>query len=170
MKQTRLNPRIRAATSDDLADLDRLMARAYPALLKHDYKPSTLVSALPLITRAQPALLISGRYFVAEIDDTIVAAGGWSFATPGGQPGARGVGHVRHVVCSPDRTRQGVGRALMSNVMLHAKGSGVGRLECLSTRTAAPFYAALGFEDLGPVDLPLAPAIMFPCVAMRLQI
>lgn len=166
MRDAPLNPRVRAATLEDTGAIDLLMARSYPALLRPDYPPSTLVMALPHIVKAQPALLSSGHYFVAEIAGEIVAAGGWSFAHPGGKPGVRGVGHVRHVVCAPERTRQGVGRSLMANVAVQAKGSGVARLDCLSTRTAAPFYAALGFETRGEVDLQLAPGIVFPCIAM----
>lgn len=170
MAETLLHPHVRIASPADLSAVDTLLARSYPALLKADYPPSTLVTALPLISRAQPSLLSSGSYFVAEIDDEVVGAGGWTFAAPGGKPGARGVGHIRHVVTAPDQIRNGIGRALMSNVMLHAKGSGVMQLECLSTRTAVPFYAALGFVELGPVDIALRPGISFPAIAMRAQI
>ena len=43
-------------------------------------------------------------------------------------------------------------------------------MECLSTRTAEPFYAAQGFKSLGPVDLALAPGIVFPAIPMRRSI
>jgi hypothetical protein len=44
---------IRATTKRDIAAVDALLARAYPRLLKGDYPPSTLVMAVPLISRAQ---------------------------------------------------------------------------------------------------------------------
>ncbi|MGX9354888.1 GNAT family N-acetyltransferase [Roseobacteraceae bacterium S113] len=167
MSETLIHPKVRLAQADDLNAVDALLSRSYPVLLKPDYAPSVLVTALPLISRAQPALLNSGSYFVAEIDGAIVGAGGWTFAAPGGKPGTRGVGHVRHVVSSHLHARRGVGRALMSNVMLHAKGSGVAKMDCLSTLTAVPFYESLGFRALGPVDVALRPGITFPSVQME---
>jgi len=69
---------IRPSTGDDLAATDALLARSCPKLLKADYPPSTLVLALPLISKIQPALLRSGTYYVAETEATIVGAGGWT--------------------------------------------------------------------------------------------
>jgi hypothetical protein len=51
--------------------------------------------------------------------------------------------------------------------MAQAAEAGVRRLDCLSTRTAAPFYAALGFVALGPVEVALRPGIAFPAVRME---
>jgi len=59
-----------------------------------------------------------------------------------------------------------VGRALMAHVFAMARAAGVVRLDCLSTRTAVPFYAAMGFVTQGPVTVPLGPGIDFPAVAM----
>ena len=54
----------------------------------------------------------------------------------------------------------------MARVEAQARDAGITRLECLSTRMAVPFYAALGFRVLGPVEVPLRPGIVFPAVAM----
>jgi N-acetylglutamate synthase-like GNAT family acetyltransferase len=59
-----------------------------------------------------------------------------------------------------------VGRLLMERVFGTAREAGVQRMECLSTLTAVPFYRALGFLEVGPVTVPLAPGIDFPAVAM----
>ena len=69
---------LRAAKLADIGQVDDLLARSYPRLLRPDYPPSMLVLALPLITKAQPGLLRSGRYFVVEDGDRVVAAGGWT--------------------------------------------------------------------------------------------
>lgn len=167
MTEILVNPRVRLAELDDLMAIDALLAASYPVLLKPDYKPSVLVTALPLISRAQPGLIASGSYFVAELGGELVGAGGWTFQAPGGRPGTRGVGHIRHVVTSHRHVRHGIGRALMSNVILHAKGSGAFKLDCLSTITAVPFYAHMGFVDIGPVDVQLRPGITFPAVRME---
>ena len=66
---------VRVATPSDLAAVDDLLSRSYPALLKRDYPPSILVTVLPLISKANPALLRSGSYYVAELDGIVVGAG-----------------------------------------------------------------------------------------------
>jgi GNAT superfamily N-acetyltransferase len=158
---------IRRARPGDLAAVDRLLARSYPRLLAADYPPSVMVLAVPIIARARPELLASGRYLVAlDAAGTVVAAGGWSIAPPVGGAALGYLGHVRHVATDPDVVRQGIGRRLMHEVMADAAQAGVRRMDCLSTRTAVPFYAALGFRVLGETEVPLRPGISFPAVRM----
>ena len=171
---------LRRARLADLPAVDRLLQRSYPRLLKADYPPSTLVLCLPIIARARPELFQSGRYFVAEDEEgRLIGAGGWSGAAPegGGLAGERAedvpgteIGHVRHVAVDPDRLRAGVGRALMSEVFVDALRHGLRWLDCLSTRTAVPFYQSLGFRVLHEVEIGLAPGIAFPAVRMMRQI
>ncbi|TAG11800.1 MAG: GNAT family N-acetyltransferase [Rhodobacterales bacterium] len=157
---------LRIANAGDLATVDRLLSRSYPQLLAPDYPPSVLVLAVPRIARARPELLASGTYFLAEDSEgRLLAAGGWTPSAPTGDS-PRDTGHVRHVATDPDALRQGVGRALMTRVMLDARGAGMLWLDCLSTRTAVPFYTALGFRTLGPIEVQLAPGISFPAVRM----
>ncbi|MBS0565750.1 MAG: GNAT family N-acetyltransferase [Proteobacteria bacterium] len=151
---------LRRAVPGDLGAVERLLQRSYPKLLAADYPPSLMVMAVPLLARAQPGLLASGRYFVAEgAGGRMLAAGGWS----GGRDGQ---GEVRHVATDPDATRRGIGRALMEAVLGDARAAGVSRMLCLATRTAVPFYRALGFEEVGPVLIGLRPGIEFPAVRM----
>jgi len=140
---------LRRATPDDLSALDLLLLRSYPRLLKADYPPSTLVTALPIIVRARPELLASGRYFVAVDgkDGQLLGAGGYSHAAPAPRGVAHGqreerTGHIRHVVTDPDRLRAGIGRAVMTCVLMAAGAEGVTVFDCLSTRTAVPFWPA----------------------------
>ena len=149
---------VRVATMSDLAAVDDLLARSYPAHLKPDYPPSVLVTILPLISRANPALLRTGSYFVAESGGSVVGAGGWTSGSPIGLHGQDDLGHVRHVVTDHRRTRAGIGTSLMTHVFETAMASGMTRLEALSTRTAVPFYEALGFVGEGEVQVPLGPA------------
>ena len=161
---------IRPANSGDLAAIDALLGRSYPILLKEAYPPSVLVTAIPLISRAQPRLLATGTYFVVSEGKEIVGAGGWTRAAPG--TGARqrsDVGHIRHVVTDHRRVRSGIGRSLMTHVLGDAWGAGIRRMECFSTLVAVPFYEAVGFEALGPIMLNLRPGIDFPAVHMRLR-
>jgi GNAT superfamily N-acetyltransferase len=158
---------LRRTTPADLAALDLLFSRSYPALLKADYPPSTLVMALPLISRAQPRLVGSGSYWCAQAEGTIVAAGGWSWAGPQGGASPTHMAHVRHVVTDHRHVRKGIGRALMEHVLDDARRAGARLLDCQSTLTAVPFYAALGFREVGPVVVTLRPGIEFPAVRMQ---
>ena len=164
---------IRVARPSDLSAVDLLLARSYPRLLRADYPPSVMVLALPIIARARPDLLASGRYYLAfGADGVLLGAGGWSSSAPTQsdlpEAGLRtgGVGHVRHVATDPAAVRQGVGRAVMTAVFDAAIRASVPRMECLSTRTAVPFYASLGFQAIGAVDVPLRAGIVFPAVQM----
>ncbi len=164
---------IRIAQRADLAAVDTLLARSYPKLLSADYPPSVIVTALPIISRARPELLASGRYYLAFSEaGQLLGAGGWSAGAPGpsdhpvGQVPVGRVGHVRHLATDPGAVRQGVARALMQVVFTAASAAGVTQMECLSTRTAVPFYEAVGFRVLGPVEVPLRAGIVFPAVQM----
>jgi len=163
---------IRTGVPTDLAALDALLARSYPILLKPDYPPSVMVTALPLIAQANPALLRTGTYFVAETPEgALVGAGGWTRAGPAGATAGRaGIGNIRHLVTDHRRLRSGIARAIMDRVFLSARAARVSRLECLSTRTAVPFYRSVGFEAIGEVEVALRPGIGFPAVAMRRDI
>lgn len=161
---------VRVTTAADLAAVDALLARSYPMLLKADYPPSILVTAIPLISKAQPALLTSGRYYVVEDESGIVGAGGVTASPPRGWRAEATTGHIRHVATDPARTRQGIGRRLMAHLFEVARGDGLTRLEALSTRTAVPFYAAQGFAEIAAVSVELRPGIDFPSVLMQREL
>jgi GNAT superfamily N-acetyltransferase len=160
---------LRRTTWADLAAVDALLATSYPRLLAPDYPPSILVMALPIMSRAQPELLTSGRYFVVLDGAQVVGAGGWSSHAPKG-PGAAATGHVRHLVTDYRHQRRGIARALITRVLVEARAAGMMRMECVSTRTAVPFYTAMGFARLQDVLVPLRPGIDFPAVQMEMAL
>ncbi|MEJ6392216.1 GNAT family N-acetyltransferase [Gymnodinialimonas sp. 2305UL16-5] len=158
---------IRITSAADLPAVDALLTASYPVLLKPDYAPSTLVTCLPLITRARPELLRSGSYFMAhEGDGRALAAGGWTHNAPQGGVGPRDVGHIRHVVTHPKATRRGLARSILERCFATARASGVRWMMCQSTRTAEPFYSAMGFQRRGEIEIMLRPGIGFPAVEM----
>ncbi|MCA3443909.1 MAG: GNAT family N-acetyltransferase [Rhodobacter sp.] len=160
---------LRPGTPADLAEVEVLPGRSDPRLLAADYPPSVMVLALPVIARARPELLASDIWWLAqEADGRIVGAGGWTRAAGPTATGDDddGTGYVRQVVTDAACVRQGIGRALMAQVMAQAQAAGVRRLDCLSSRTAVPFYASLGFQERGAVEAPLRPGIDFPAVRM----
>jgi len=160
---------IRPTRAADLTALDALFSRSYPALLKQDYPPSTLVTALPLIARAQPRLVTSGTYFMAESDGDVLGAGGWTWGAPqgGGALGPRDMAHVRHVVTDHRHTRKGIARRLFGTIFQTARQAGVGLLDCQSTLSAVPFYTAMAFHPIGPIEISLRPGISFSAVRMQ---
>lgn len=161
-------PTLRTATHADIAAVDALLVRSYPILLKPDYPPSVMVSIVPLISRAQPALVTCGTYFVVEVESSVVAAGGWTDAGPRGGRREAALCHVRHVVTDARATRQGHGRSLMSHIMTTARAAGNSRIEALSTLTAVPFYDAMGFVARGEVAVPIG-ATRLPFQAVQME-
>ncbi|WP_299730169.1 GNAT family N-acetyltransferase [uncultured Tateyamaria sp.] len=156
---------IRPTTKADLAAVDALLARTYPKLLKADYPPSVLITALPIISRARPELLVCGTYYVAEQEGRILGAGGWTRDRKRAD-----LGHIRHVVTDNRALRRGVGRSLMQRCFDEARSAGVVEMECWATRTAVPFYKAVGFVQVGLIDVPLAEGIVFPSVRMMREL
>lgn len=154
---------VRLADRDDIAAVDGVLARSYPRLLKNDYPPSVLVTALPLISRAQPGLITCGSYFVAvSPSGQIIGAGGW---TP--RRGVPGQGDVRHLATDDRHVRRGVGRALMAAIHGHACAAGITHMDCKATRTAVPFYAAMGYRRVHDMTVDLRAGIGFPAVRME---
>lgn len=163
---------IRATTRQDIPAVDALLAASYPILLKPDYPPSVLVTALPLISRAQPGLVTCGTYYGVFEGDLLVGAGGWTRAHPGRAGDITGaIAHIRHVVTDHKRVRQGIGRSLMDHVFRQAHAAGIDVLHCQATRTAVPFYASVGFVGDQEIAVDLRGGISFPAVQMmrRLQ-
>ncbi|MEM9549539.1 MAG: GNAT family N-acetyltransferase [Pseudomonadota bacterium] len=153
---------VRPSTPADLAAVDAILALSYPKLLKADYPPSVLVTALPIISRARPELLSCGTYYVAELDGRIVGAGGWTRDRQD-----KWLGHIRHVVTDHRALRQGVARAILGHTLTTARAAGIRRMECWSTYTAEAFYAAVGFKTVGDIDVPLTNGISFASKRMR---
>jgi len=162
---------IRAGNQEDVPGVDALLQRSYPRLLKADYPPSVLVTAIPLISQAQPQLVGCGTYYVAEtVERQIIGCGGWTLSNPasGRSDGYRG--NVRHFATDPDVLRMGVAKALMARCIRDASDAGMASLDCYSTRTAVPFYESQGFTALREIQLELRPGITFPAIAMKRDI
>ena len=160
---------IRQATPRDDSAVSDMMRVSYGTLLAGDYNARILAKALPKIAKARPELLASGTYYVAEESGTgrIIGAGGWTDVSPTRGLAAMGEGHMRHVAVDPRYLRRGVGGAIAKAAFSSAQQFRVDALRCMSTLTAEPFYAALGFERVGDIELTLEPGLFFPAVEMR---
>ncbi|WP_373354701.1 GNAT family N-acetyltransferase [Pseudoroseicyclus sp. CXY001] len=151
---------IRPAMPADIAGIDAMMSRAWSAQMQGAYPPSLLILAIPFISRAQPALLASGRYYVAEAEGRILGAGGWSLRGAGGAD-------VRHLAVDAGAAGQGIGRALMAESLSAAGEAGAVEMQATATLNAVGFYERLGFAVTGETQVRLGPALALPCRTMR---
>ena len=158
------------ASEAEAADTQALLQACYPLLMAEAYPPEILLPALPLMTRANPALLAGGRYHLArDATGRLLGAGGWSPEDPATREITPQLGHIRHFAVLPDATGQGVGRALFNQCLRQSTQAGITAFNCYSSLNAEGFYAALGFSDRGPVSLAMGEDGFFPALLMHRQ-
>lgn len=161
---------VRVSTLADAPAVQQLLEVSYPRLMASAYDEADLLPALHEMTRANPALLDSGRYYVAEtVDGKIVGCGGWSHERPGTNEVESGLAHIRHFGTHPDWTKQGVGRAIYRSCEDAARAAGVGAIECHASLNAEDFYGSLGFERIRYMRIELECGRTFRVVLMRRQ-
>jgi GNAT superfamily N-acetyltransferase len=166
-KLPRRNILIRIAKPTDSDAVGALLASSYSSLLGASYDSEKLSRALPHITKANPALLSCGTYYVAETDTgNVVGCGGWTAEKPGSGEITEGEAHIRHFAVHPQWVRRGIGTSLLARCFNDARSLGIRKLHCLSTLNAVRFYEAFGFDAVGPVDVRLEPALTIPCILM----
>ncbi|WP_136620606.1 MULTISPECIES: GNAT family N-acetyltransferase [Mesorhizobium] len=159
---------VRHATPEDESGVSELLLASYPGLMRTAYDQAVLEPALPLITRANPALLSAGTYYLAVNDDGFaVGCGGWSRERPGSSEVQPEVAHIRHFATRPEWLGRGIGRALYRRCEEDARSSGARRFECQASLNAQGFYAALGFRPVGRIDVRIGPGPMLPSVLMQ---
>ena len=141
---------VRTAGPGDSNAIETLLKASYFALFKSGYDQATLDAVLPIITRANPVLLSSGRFYMTAAGTRATGCGGWSIERPGTGEIESGLGHIRHFAVHPDWLRRGIGAAILQKSVDEARRIGLGRLECNSSLVAVDFYAAHGFQDAGP--------------------
>jgi N-acetylglutamate synthase-like GNAT family acetyltransferase len=136
--------------------------------MRSAYDDDVLAPALELMTKANPSLLASGTYYVAELaTGSLVGCGGWTPERPGTKSVEPGLGHIRHFAVHPDWTRRGVGRAILAFCDRAARAAGIRTFECYSSLNAETFYRALGFVRIREMDLELKPPVVLRGVLMR---
>lgn len=162
---------IRTATVADADAVSTLLQTSYSKLLATSYNSDILLSALPVMIKANPALLASGTYYVAETEpNVLVGCGGWTPAKPGGGEIVEGEAHIRHFAIHPAWTRHGIGTSILARCINDARILGIRKLHCFSTWNAEPFYRAAGFQTVGPIDVLMGQTIVFPAVLMQFEI
>jgi GNAT superfamily N-acetyltransferase len=163
-----LSCEIRVSQPADAGAVSALLEASYPSLLAKVYDKDLLGIALPLMTKANPKLLASGTFYIAELSDgQLAGCGGWTMERPGDEMVEDGEAHIRHFATHPGWTRKGIGAALLSRCIEEARARGVKTLSCYSTLAAENFYRASGFETIKPFRITLRPGVEFPSLLMR---
>lgn len=162
---------LRVAIPEDGAAVSELLSLSYAALMAEAYPDVLLAKALPLITKANPTLLASGRYAViADETGRLLACGGWSVERPGSREVIPGLAHIRHFAVHPDAVRRRLGRQLYGWCAQAARAQGMNVFECHASLNAEAFYRALGFERSQEMSLRLTADVMLPAIEMRKEI
>lgn len=158
---------LRVARVSDAHDITELLRASYGTLLAGHYDSAVLAAALPSITVASAALLMSGTFYVAVTDDDrIVGTGGWAPRPPTGEETAEHVGHLRQFAVAPGCTGQGIGTQIAERCLASVSEAGLTCVEALVTLDAVNFFSALGFARLESAELPLG-RVNLPVVRME---
>ena len=161
--------KLRIAQADDEQAISAVLLASYGTLLALDYDAETLAKIIPLIGKANPTLLTSGTYYVAEQDGQILACGGWTADRPGTKEVINGLGHIRHFATAPDHLGKGAAGMIMRQCLDAMRKASFKKAECYSTLNAVPFYERYGFEIIQKREV-LVAKIAFPSVEMVLQL
>jgi N-acetylglutamate synthase-like GNAT family acetyltransferase len=162
---------IRTARPTDTDAISTLLEESYSRLLAASYDSNILRLALPYMIKANPVLLASDTYYVAETERRIVVGcGGWTAEKPGSNEITAGEAHIRHFAIHPEWTRRGIGRSLVARCIRDARSFGIHKLHCFSTLNAEPFYRASGFDTVEKIDVPMGSTITFPAVLVKCEI
>lgn len=78
-----------------------------------------------------------------------------------------GVMEVEDLFVAPEEMRQGVGRALVTDLVTAARNQGIDRLEVTVNHHALPFYEALGFVPCGEAETRFGPALRLRLAVTR---
>jgi GNAT superfamily N-acetyltransferase len=169
---------IRPAVAADAGAVNALMRASIEALFPHFYDDEQTASAARYIAQVDPVLIADGTYFVIEEGGDVVACGGWSrrgrlYTGSGSHDGddrrldpATEAAHVRAMFVRPDRTRQGLGRAILEAAEAAARAEGFVRLDLMATLPGVPLYQAFGFREVERVDITMPDGVTITGVVM----
>ena len=151
--------------------MSAVLAASYSTLLASHYEKALLDRALPFMTKANPKLLASGTFYVAQShNDEIVACGGWTPEHPETGDVLKEEAHIRHFATHPDWARMGVARSIMERCCIDANAQGISKLLCYSTLVAESFYRAFGFKSIAWLDVLMGSKVPFKTVMMQREL
>jgi GNAT superfamily N-acetyltransferase len=160
--------RLRVATLEDEEAVASVLGPSYTQLMAAAYEPGLLARALPVITRPNPGLLSSGRYYLVQAETGEPGGcGGWSPDPPGRRDDDPERAHIRHFATHPAWTRHGVARLVYERCEADARVAGFTCFECWASLNGESFYASLGFHRLERIETPMPGGVRFPAIRME---
>jgi GNAT superfamily N-acetyltransferase len=175
----RENWTLRSAGLSDIVRLRELIPASVRALSASVYSRSQIEAALERIFGVDTKLIEDGTYFVADVAGTIVGAGGWSrrrtlfggdqfknFQEDERLDPRREPGRIRAFYVDPAWARRGIASAILARCEAEAKAEGFTRLELLATLPGVPLYAALGYSEIEPLNVPMGEGLTLPAIVM----
>src|SRR5580658_8444829 len=169
---------LRLAVPEDIPTLTELIAASVRILQAEDYTASQRESALVSVFGVDTQLIADGTYFVAEVDGTIVACGGWSKRkTLFGADHCAGredslldpatdAAKIRAFFVHPEWARRGIGTRVLEACESAAAAEGFTCFELVATLLGEPMYRARGFVPGEAFEVPLANGVQLPVVRM----
>ena len=174
--------RIRRATLEDRAGLERLIAESARGLSRADYSDEQVEAALASVFGVDTDLIHDGTYYVAEAGGSAVGCGGWSKRRTlfgGDRFAARDAGEldpstepakIRAFFVHPGWARRGVAAAILETCEREAQSRGFRSLELMATLPGVRLYAARGYEAGEQVEYETADGVRLRFVPMRKEL
>jgi GNAT superfamily N-acetyltransferase len=170
---------LRPARLDDLAAIERLIARSARALSVGYYTEAQVSGLVRHVFGADTQLIRDGTYYLLHgRDGGLAAAGGWSRRRTlyGGDRAkasddplldpAREPARIRAFFVDPGHARRGLGRRLFAACLEAAGAAGFERLALVATLPGEPLYRALGFTADQRTTLSLPDGVEAPVIYM----
>jgi GNAT superfamily N-acetyltransferase len=172
-------PPQRLAMASDAPRISDLMRTSVLELFPHFYDQRQTASSAVHIAHLDMQLIEDRTYFVHEVDDEIVACGGWSRRNKlyaGSAPGEDDdrlldpetePARVRAMFVRGDWTRRGLGRAILEACERAAREEGFKRLALGATLPGERLYRAYGFREIERFTVTMPDGVSVEAVAME---
>ena len=143
------------------------------------YDERQTLSAARYIAHVDRTLIDDGTYFVHQVDEQIVACGGWSKrdrlytgSDPGGDDArllnpATEPARVRAMFVRGDWTRRGLGRAILTSCEQAAHDAGFRTMSLMATLPGVPLYRSFGFTSVAPATVTMPDGVTIDAMTMQ---
>lgn len=171
--------RIRRATLEDRAALERLINESARGLSRGDYSEEQVEAAIASVFGVDTDLIHDGTYYVAETEGEPIGCGGWSKRKTlfgGDRFAARDSGEldpstepakIRAFFVHPDWARRGVAGRILETCEREARARGFRTVELMATLPGVRLYAARGYAAAEQVEYEMADGVRLELVPMR---
>jgi len=171
--------KLRLALAEDIPALTALIAASVRILQAGDYTESQREGALASVFGVDTQLIADGTYFVAEVEGTIVACGGWSKRkTLFGADHCAGredslldpatdAAKIRAFFVHPEWARRGIGTRVLEACESAAAAAGFMRFEMGATLTGVALYKARGYREVEEIGVQLGNGEVLRVVRME---